>query len=268
MKLEVLVCGTVGKITACLLCATQLMLAAPAFAGALAPAKAQIKGGPGIHTATFTTPQGKVFVVLPDDLAPGDTVSATLRIEPQDGQSLERHTLRMGETSNPVHAGIAKFVLPPLRQNGFTELLLRDESGSEIGRASLPLASAAAGLPDGIRLPREGNPGQPLVIPGRFDGDATNTQVRVAGAAAPVLAESPRKLIVESPNEPNKKTEIEVREGDQTARGEFKNEKPRRKSQLGKTLLIVGIVAVVLVVVISDAIGDGLEEGFGGPYRH
>src|SRR3712207_5545928 len=122
MRLSTLVTGRFGKTTAGALCATQVLLYTPALARAQdAPAKAETRRENGLSMTIFTTPRGRIAVLLPDDAAPGETVSATLSLarenkksdqQQQDWQSLMRYSITIGDTTVPVEQGKVAVPLP------------------------------------------------------------------------------------------------------------------------------------------------------------
>jgi hypothetical protein len=245
-------------------------------------ARAETRHDNGLSTTTFTIPRGRIVIVLPDDTAPGDTVSATLNVvrenrtsaeQQQNRDSLLRYRVTIGETSAPVEQGrvvLAVPATPPANQpSGTLPLTLSDENGNTLGQADVRLAAAArtstpAASPGEVRLPRSGRAGQTLVVLGRFDGDLTNTHVLIGGREAPILAESPRKVVVQSPSDPKGKTQIEVREADRTATAEFNNEGRRRRNNIGNVLLVVGVVGLVLLIQAMRALDDAFEPNFSG----
>jgi hypothetical protein len=272
MRFNTLVSGRSGKTIACALCATHLLLLTPVLAQAQGTrTRVETRRDNGLSTTTFTTPRGRIVIVLPDDAAPGDTVSATLSVarenrtsaqQQQNQDSLMRYRVTIGETSAPVEQGRIVFAVPatlPANQPGGTlPLILSDENGNMLGQADVRLAAAArtsapvAAAPGEVLLPRSGRAGQTFVVPGRFDGDLTNTRVLVGGREAPILAESPRKIIVQSPSDPKGKTQIEVREADRTATAAFDNQGSRRRNNINYFLLGVGIGLVLLIQAMRE----------------
>lgn len=97
------------------------------------------------------------------------------------------------------------------------------------GRGTLPAYSPP------FRLPEIGQAGRPVQISGRFDGDFTNSAVRIGGEEARLLAESPRKVVARIPARVTGTTEIEVKEGNLSAKGRFRSVGIRLTSP--KTLL-------------------------------
>src|SRR5262249_5792964 len=52
--------------------------------------RVETKTANGLFVSTFDTPQGKIKVNLPDDMAAGDTISGTVDIEPAGKNDAER----------------------------------------------------------------------------------------------------------------------------------------------------------------------------------
>jgi len=118
--------------------------------GASAAARAasitgSLESGPGFHVATFSVPAGRIYVNLPDDMAPGDTVSATVNPLPAGtGDAVQaRQRLEMGAYSvelagqrAPAAAGVRTFAVPP-----GTALAIRllDERGRPAAEVQAPL---------------------------------------------------------------------------------------------------------------------------------
>ena len=67
-----------------------------------------------------------------------------------------------------------------------------------------------------------GQNGRPIVIPGPFDGNSDNTKCTVGGTSCRILAESPRKVVIQIPAEPVGPTTISIGE-DKTTSGPFRN---------------------------------------------
>jgi hypothetical protein len=85
-----------------------------------------------------------------------------------------------------------------------------------------------------------GQTGRPIVINGPFDGVFGNSTVTVNGRDAFKLAESPRRLVVESPSEVVGPAELMVKEGSTSASGAFRNiaislAAPKTSLQRGET---------------------------------
>ena len=251
MRIDRFVSGRFRKAAAGALCATAVLLLAmaapPAQAGGGAPptTKVQTKKGYGITVTLFNTLLGGVAVALPDTAAPGDTISGTMSVVPGNNgapssddrtgwEILGRHTVALGEVSRPVQAKTLTCTVPTGAhgQPPALALVLSDERGNVLARTQVrlaipPAAPAAAGA---VALPQSGSAGHPLVIPGRFDGNAANTRVLIGSTEAEVLAEPPHKVVVQSPDAPRGRTQIAVHDGGlAVAAGEYDNRGPRRR---------------------------------------
>src|SRR5260370_42094303 len=76
---------------------------------------------PGLHVAMFDLPSGKIYVNLPDDLAPGDTASGTVNPVPagpserdraRQLQELNGYLLELGGQRAPTSQPVRTFVVP------------------------------------------------------------------------------------------------------------------------------------------------------------
>lgn len=193
----------------------------PALALLLAPAlftsvqagdtNAKVTTEGGLTTATFDTPQGAISVRLPGDLAAGDTISGTVVSEPAGATPAEQQAntarldgyvveLESGDdaSSRPVGERVLPWAVPPAAK--LTRIILRAPGGEVLGRARVPVAPAPpAPPPAGFDFPEFVQPGQPLVIPGSFDGDFSSTGLNMDGTSLDLLAESPRALVAQCP---------------------------------------------------------------------
>lgn len=198
----------------------------------------------GLHTATFELPQGSVTVNMPDDMAAGDVISGTVIAEPSGKNETERarnqdelsgYVVDIEKQRTPVARNVFRWIVPPMLGGALTHVILKNPIGKEIERSAIPVQPKPPGMsgesvrsrglsgPQDFRLPRIGQTGRPVQIPGLFDGDFGTTQVRFGGQEARVLAESPRKVVAQSPRNIVGPTEIEFRERGVTARGSFRN---------------------------------------------
>jgi len=197
----------------------------------------------GLLTTTFTTPSGKIAVNLPDDLSAGDTISGTVIAEPSGKDSEEKAENRSelnGFVVEAVPAGqsesdeITGEVLEhprtspkdrrlhwaiPAASVGVAMLVLRDRKGKVVDRAPVSCSVHSATPPSELQLPSTTIAGKPLVISGQFDGNASDTKVRLDGQAAEVLAESGQKCILQPPATGAGPAKLEVEKNGKTASG-------------------------------------------------
>lgn len=190
----------------------------------------------GTVTIEIPSAGGTVRVVLPDDIRAGDTISGTVYFPAKgvvEGEVVEVKTVE-GEVvavkSNGPGDKMLKFVVPA----GMASIpfLLKSASGKHIGTAVLNVNDKFSGniptqlgsftsdkfsgnIPTQLGSdrrtgaliaadynfapPRLGQTGRNLSIPGNFDGSAGSTSVNIGGRQLPVIAESPRKSVVQIP---------------------------------------------------------------------
>lgn len=188
----------------------------------------------GLHTTTFETPHGRIKVHLPDDLAAGDTISGTVIAEPtgsteqqrqENSGDLQGYVVEVENQKSPAQVSAIKWNVPTTLAGRLARVTLHDTKGKKVSATSVPVLAAAMPSTDGFRLPQVGQVGRTVQAQGPFDGDFSNTRASIGGQAARVFAESPRKLIAESPVNVVGATEIEVNEKDVSTKGEFRNVK-------------------------------------------
>lgn len=169
----------------------------------------------GLHVVELKSKAGLVKVFLPDDIAAGDTVSASIALYP-GGVTREVMDGNLGilsgyiiETSFfNVRAGQKSIKINVPRNAAGTEMkfMLRDASMKTIDSASVPIGLSSSGnggveapTPYDYQCPLVGQAGRSVEIKGPFDGDFATTDFRIGSKKANVMAESPRKLVFESP---------------------------------------------------------------------
>jgi len=187
----------------------------------------------GLITTTFDTLNGTVSVNLPDDVAPGDTISGTVISEPRGStkdeqakneDSLNGYVVEVAKQETPTEQQPkgSKWVIPPATQ--FIPVVLKTRQGKEIARTEVPvmqgntIKAKTGQTPNdspsqgNYSTPQFGQAGRPVTVAGPFDGDFNNTAVKLANNTAQFLAESPRKVVVRSPANTIGRTTIEVNE--------------------------------------------------------
>jgi hypothetical protein len=171
----------------------------------------------GLHIVELKSKAGLVKVFLPDDIAAGDTVSASIALFP-GGVTREVMDSNLGilngyiiETSFfKVPAGQKSIKIAVPRNAAGTEMkfTLRDASMKTIDSASVPISLSSSGhgseempTPYDYQCPLVGQAGRVVEIKGPFDGDFATTDFKIGSKKANVIAESPRKLVFESPSD-------------------------------------------------------------------
>lgn len=202
----------------------------------------------GIYVVVFDVPQGKVTVNLPDDISAGDAVSGTVMAEPRgqtkeeqrgNADELNRYLAEIGKGSTPVIERVIKWTVPAALSREPIYLVLRDKNGEEVARAQIPIQIAppverpATSSPENYQFPVIGQAGKPIWITGPFDGNFDTTAIKIGGREARLIAESPRKLVVESSREVVGPTEIELKEGNLVAKRNFNNLRVVKVNQEG-----------------------------------
>lgn len=178
-------------------------------------------------------------VHFPDDIRAGDTLSGVVLAEPEGDSEKKRQksqdrlsglVVEMEGQRARVSEGRARWSIPAA---AVMVLRLLDPKGKELARTAVPfqplpphefvrlpgVMEGGAGIvqtlkpvpgptpktppapasADDFRLPSGGQTGRNITCDGPFDGDLATTAVTLGGRPVRLLAESPRKLVFESP---------------------------------------------------------------------
>jgi septal ring factor EnvC (AmiA/AmiB activator) len=208
-------------------------------------ATAKITSTQGIHVAEFTTAHGKIYVNLPDDMAKGDLVSGKLTLEPagrtdkkkaKNLKSLMKYILDIGGKQSPAGKQWDKWNIPAVKE---LPIILRNSRGKAIASVRAAI-SRQASSPGGktFGCDKTGLAGSFIQIKGPFDGDFSNTDLRIGDKALQKWVESPRRLLAVAPYDVIGSTTLSLSERD------FKDQCPYRnlllQSQVGKDKLLKG----------------------------
>ncbi|MBX9878978.1 MAG: hypothetical protein K2Y22_11025 [Candidatus Obscuribacterales bacterium] len=191
-----------------------------------------VNGG-GMSAILFNTKNGQLRVNLPDDTSEGDTISGSVIIEPKGRNQTEQtknedelngYVVEIADQKAPCRLGDFKCVMPTA--NNIVDLVLKDKKGTRVCSTSVkiydkPPPLPCAKYPGTCMLPPYAQAGWPIQCRGPCDGDFNNSSVKVAGKELVKFCESPRKLVVECPNNVQGTTTIEMREGNAIATGKF-----------------------------------------------
>lgn len=203
------------------------LLAVPGTAAAKEPPHAEVLAEDGLLIARFQLPEGVIRLQLPGDLAVGETVSGTLSLEVAgpSAKKRDKNARRLAELSLVVGgargrvevsevgplavcgslAGPGEMALPVGCDRGglggplAIPVLLEDARGRSLAEARVPVAASPESGGLGTTYLPVALAGQPLLLHGGFDGRFATTRVTLGGSEARRLAESPRRLVVESP---------------------------------------------------------------------
>ncbi|HYV24690.1 MAG TPA: hypothetical protein VE969_05585 [Pyrinomonadaceae bacterium] len=185
-----------------------------------------------IRTLVLKARNGEVKVQLPANIAAGDTISGTVITEPKGKTEADKAksagelnglVIEVGTQRWPVSGGVIKGLVIPSSLSRAPELILLDAQGRKLDRATLPVAPAQNihTLPNFV-IPELGRSGRPLLVPGPFDGDSSNTNVKIGVTDAKVIAESPRSAVVDVPKTTVGPSNINVNDNGNSASGSFR----------------------------------------------
>ena len=170
----------------------------------------KIGSDPGIIIVTFVLPNVAIYVNLPEDMAPGDTLSGSESINPQGATEVERaqnlaelSKYQLQVAGQSAKLGSFGFTLPKISDTSGPQpvsVVLKDSAGKQLGKAEVPVRPVMVVVGDNVfYLPSMGQEGWPVVIVGAFDGNSDNTELEIGGKPQRKLAESPRQATFESP---------------------------------------------------------------------
>jgi len=194
------------------LCALAFCVAAAAQTqGAPAPVTPKVGSDPGIIIVTFVLPNGAIYVNLPEDMAPGDTLSGSVSMDALGATEQERtqnlvtlSNYRVEVAGQKAGVGSLTFSLPKISDTSGPEpvsVTLMNPAGQQVGKTSVPTRPVMVAVGENVFfLPSMGQEGWPVVVVGNFDGDFANTELTVDGKPQRKLAESPRQATFDSPS--------------------------------------------------------------------
>ncbi|HEV7746078.1 MAG TPA: CHAT domain-containing tetratricopeptide repeat protein [Pyrinomonadaceae bacterium] len=181
----------------------------------------------GLYVTNFTTPQGLIRVNLPDDMVVGDTVSGSIYTEPtgknetdrsQNLEDLNGYMIDLGGQETAV--GDRAFTR--IIKGAITIVLLLH--GRSVATATIPIAVTAPPRPTQFTVPTGGQQGRLLQINCPCNGVfSAQDYVKVGGTALPLIAESPRKLVVHNTSEVTGPTNMDVAENGSAVQCPFRN---------------------------------------------
>lgn len=234
-----------------------VFFSAPVITLAQKVKKVSSQTGEGLHTVTFKMDKGKIHVNLPDDMTRRDVISGTVIVEPAGKNEKERAknrdklngcVVKVDEQKTSADKKWDKWTISA--DVSVLPIILINSLGKEIGKAEVPVQIEPTLTLEGFRLPRWGQAGHSIRIQGDFDGDFSSTSVWLGDSEVPLLAESQRGLIFESPYDMIGPMSIRLIEGSFESEGEYRNigvelTSPRLKLNRGEitelTVTITGL---------------------------
>jgi len=191
----------------------------------------RLESGESIQYATFSLRVGAVYVNLPNDLAAGEPASGTVnpvpaspgtKDEAKQREELHRFGVVLGGSRAPTSQRVRTFTVPAGASG--LEIALVDPKGKKVAAVTAKLSSAPAAAAEGYRVPQVGQSGATVAIAGPFDGDLSNSSVRIGEADADPVAESRRQLVIRGPREAATTAPVEVKErGAVVTTGTYRN---------------------------------------------
>ena len=217
-----------------------LFFSVTSFSQQVEPAKKTENNG--LRTVEFTTPSGKVTVILPAESRSSDIISGTILTNPKgknERQKTKNRNVLNGyvvdiedkkkpqesedKKKNPVKNQSGNWEIPDIPGNNFFVLSLKNQAGEILADVSLPLSahpveSAVPVISDrqNFRVPGYLRSGEPERITGIFDGDFTTSDLKINDSEAQILAESPREIFFKPPEDISGPATLELTEGEFT----------------------------------------------------
>jgi CHAT domain-containing protein/tetratricopeptide (TPR) repeat protein len=181
----------------------------------------------GLYATIFRTPQGTIKVNLPDVMVAGDTVSGSIYTEPSGKNETERRQ-NLEELNGYVidlvgqqtAVGVRTFTRNITRT--ITIVLLHHEQS--VATATIPILTTAFPSPTQFTMPTGGQQGRLLKIDCSCNGVfAPQDYVKVGETQLPLIAESPRSLVVHNTSEVAGPTNMDLRENGTAVQCPFHN---------------------------------------------
>jgi hypothetical protein len=216
----------------------------------------------GLHIIEFETAYGEIYVNLPDDMPAGDIISGTLSAV-QSGKKEKDRAKNMDilkgyiiDIDNQKTAVVEEWGTWTIPDTDELSIILRDQQGNVAAKTEVPVNDEAPSLqPEEFTCPIYAQAGRPFIFGGKFNGDFSDTQVRMNEKEVDKLAESSRQMVVLSPMDQIGTTTVNLDEGDGNA--EFKIRNILLEPSIGKSKLKKG-ETTELVVIIRGL--EGLED--------
>lgn len=196
------------------------------------PAAAQVSQttADGLHIIIFKTSYGEIVVYLPEDLVGGESISGAVTALPsgknQDKQEknlahLNDFSLAIGEQSADIQSGWGKWTLP---QKDLLPVTLSDAKGKVDARVEVPIFEESNIFKtEGFHCPPYALAGKSVQFYGKFDGDFSNTLIWIGDEKTSLRAETPRRIIFESPVQPLGFITFKYMEGETGGKCQYQN---------------------------------------------
>jgi len=181
----------------------------------------------GLYATIFTTPQGNIKVNLPEVLVVGDTVSGSIYTEPTGKSATERNQ-NLEELNSYVVDLVGQQTV--VRDKTFTRnisgaiTIVLFRNGQNVATATVPVLPTAPPRPTQFSVPTGGQQGRLMQIDCPCNGAfSPQDYVRIGGTQLPLIAESPRSLVVHNTSEVAGPTNLDLSENGLSAQCPFRN---------------------------------------------
>jgi tetratricopeptide (TPR) repeat protein len=185
------------------------------------------KSADGLYSTTLTTPQGVIKVNLPDAMVAGDTVSGSIYTEPTGKNETERRQ-NLEELNSYVidlvgqQTAVGDRTFTRNINRTITIVLLH--RGQSVATATIPVLVTAPPRPTQFTVPTGGQQGRLIQIDCPCNGVfSSQDYVRLGGTQLPLIAESPRSLVVHNTSEVSGPTNMDLGENGMAMQCPFRN---------------------------------------------
>jgi hypothetical protein len=157
---------------------------------------ATLKEEAGFYRAVFPSAKGTITVILPRDIAQGDTISGTY-FPDERAKDITDVQVDLGSAHGPppeiANSPRRKWDIPS-DAGPRLSLTVWTPDGVSFGTTYVPVSAKKPPLTQFI-IPSFFRTSAPAAIAGVFDGDAENTAIKSTGVECAVVAESPRSTV-------------------------------------------------------------------------
>jgi hypothetical protein len=174
----------------------------------------------GVRQVKMSTSSGNIYLLLPEDIAPKDTISGKLISEPsgetkkkrsKNEKQLDNYSVEMSGEKTAVKEKWVKWEIP---DGNHMEVKLLNPKGDMVDTIRVPVQYTPPPIKiDGFQCPAIAEAERPFHIKGDFNGNFSDTNVMMGDTELEKLAESPREVIVESPSDVIGNTMLNYSEG-------------------------------------------------------
>ena len=160
---------------------------------------------------------GKYELSLPNDMRAGDMISGLLKSIPsgkkeneiaKNATSLSQNNILIGSHNFPGTTSAFNFMVTPEDIDNM-KVKVNDPVGKLLSEIKIDLPPYPNPvISKTFLIPSHAVTGNPLTIPGPFDGNSSNTTCKVNGQDVVIVAESPRQVVIQFPADVKGQTTI------------------------------------------------------------